>query len=165
MPPFATLFVAFGCAWAAKYRLRAKRPGLSLSAANQPERCWPRAFALHQTVFRDQQLAMRLSAAACVAVLCCTALVCLAAADKPAAAAVNSKGNGLTTAQEQLFSQLEAAAAAGDLDRALAVQKQLLRISRKQDSQRRKLMQPSTISVSWLLLFVYFNFYLAAVWL
>jgi hypothetical protein len=90
---------------------------------------------------------MRLLAGIGLAVLCCAALGCLAAADKQAASSSNSDGaDGV--ARQQLFSQLEKAAAAGDLDLALAVQKQLLRISRKQESQRRKLLQPSTERVS-----------------
>jgi hypothetical protein len=85
---------------------------------------------------------MRLSAAFRVALLCCMALVCLAAASESAA----GRGN---TAREQLLSQLESAVAAGDLDLAQAVQKQLLRFSRKEHSQRRKLLQPDTIDVSY----------------
>jgi hypothetical protein len=89
---------------------------------------------------------MRLYAANWVAVLCCTALVCLAAATQPAGSSSNDEG--LSAARKQLFSQLESTAAAGDLELAQAVQKQLLKISRKQPSQRRKLMQPEPIDVS-----------------
>jgi hypothetical protein len=92
------------------------------------------------------QLAMRFSAAFRVAVLCCTALACLAAASESAAGSSNNQEIG-NTAREQLFSQMESTVAAGDLKLAQAVQKQLLRLSRKEHSHRRKLMQPDTIDV------------------